>query len=146
MAFKWSSSNSDLSPATIEVAKTAETAMVKGEVLMVDRANNAVERGTSSMTTVTMFGVCMQTRTSTQETVEVVPFALGQIWEADTNADTHATNQTLERAALTDQLLLNNSASDVTGTTGCFVILKPIGAVGDRKVLVMPLGPAAISA
>lgn len=144
MAFKWSTANSDQSPATIEVAKTSETAMAKGNVVSWDIPNNALERGTSTMTVHSMYGVCYQTRVAGDTTVVVVPFSPGQIWEADATNDS-ATAQVGERAVLTDSATLNNTSSDVTGDTGVFRILAPVGAAADRKLLVSPLGPIGVS-
>lgn len=148
MAFKWSSANSDKSPAMVRVAKTTETAMAKGDALAVDITNNALERAVSTSTVLTMRAVCMETRVAGDADVLVILIDGGQLWEADTTNNTHATNQTYERCALTDHVTVNNSGTDVSTHAGAAVgeIIAPIGAVGDRKILWRFYNPQVVTA
>ena len=147
MSFKLVNGGNDQSGATVRVAKTAETAMAKGDVVAWDIANNAVERATSSTTVLTLFGVCMEARVAGDTDVLVQPINGSQIWEADTANNTHATDQTGERCALTDHDTLNNSGTDVSTHGGAAVarIIAPVGAVADKKALVMFFAPQVVT-
>jgi hypothetical protein len=118
--------------APIEVPVSSLTA-AKGTVAAV--SGNVVIAATSSSTVLTIFGVFDDAVTSSMTFARVIPVFPWQVWKADTTNNTHATNQTLERCALTDASTVNNTGSDVASTTGVFQIIAPLGAVGDKKVL-----------
>ena len=145
MAFELVLGTTDSSPGNIRLAKTAVTAMAAGDVLAWNVSSNALERATSSSTTLTVYGVCVETRVAADTNVLVCPFGPMQVWRCDVT-NTSATTQIGERAALTDQATLNNSDSDVTGTTGVFRQLGFVGATTDKKMLVQPLVPGMITA
>lgn len=117
----------------MEGTVTAGTAVAAGDVLAIN--GNVLERATSSSTVHTIVGVAAETITVDDAKIKFIPICQGQIWEADTNANTHATNQLYESCALTDHDTLDNSGSDVTGATGVFLIMANVGAVADKKVL-----------
>ena len=148
MAFKWSTTANDQSPAMVRVAKTTETAMAKGDVLVVDISNNALERATSTATVLTLRAVCMETRVAGDTDVLVTFINNSQIWEADTANNSHASNQTFERCTLTDHDTLNNSGTDVSTHGGAAVgeIIAPLGEVADKKVLFRFFNPTIVTA
>ena len=117
----------------VELPVTAGVAIATGDILAI--SGNVVARATSSSTVHTVVGVAANTITTDDALIKVIPFVQGQIWEVDMTSNTHATNQTLESYALTDHVAVANDSTDVTGATGVFLLLRPVGAVADKKAL-----------
>lgn len=118
---------------TVEATVTAGTAVAAGDILAI--SGNVLERATSSSTIHTIFGVAAETITTAASLIKVIPFVQGQLWEMDCNSNTHASNQRFESYALTDHAKVANDSTDVTGATGVFFLVAPIGAVGDKKAI-----------
>ena len=117
----------------VELPVTAGVAIATGDLVAIN--GNVVERATSSSTIHTIVGVAAETISTAATVLKVIPVCQGQLWEASCNANTHASNQTLETYALTDHANIANDSTDVPGATGVFTLLKPIGAVGDKRAL-----------
>lgn len=119
----------------VEYPVTAGTAIARGVVLAIN--GNVVEAAGASATIHTIMAVSAESIGTSPSKILAIPITgPGQIWEADTVNNTHASNQLLESCVLNSTgLLVDNTASDVTGPTGVFTILNNIGAVGDKKVL-----------
>ncbi len=118
---------------TIELPVTAGVAIAVGDLL--DIYGNVLRRATSSSTIHTIVGVAAETISTSDTLIKVILISPDQIWEADCNANTHASNQKLETYALTDYAHIANDSTDVTGATGVFTLMNNIGAVGDKRCL-----------
>ena len=83
--------------------------------------NNRVEPASNSTTFTNIFGISLDYKQGASDSlVRVIPVVGGQLWEADC-ANTIATNQLFIRHALSSNLLLNNSTTNVNAATGVFV-------------------------
>lgn len=140
MAFVYKTSNNGgASPATFPYTKTTETVFNKGDLLVWDVANNALERATSSSTNITAEAIAYDSATAGDTECVAVPLASGQFWEVDTNVVT-AAGQVGQRAALTDHDTLDNTGSDVNTTAAFLRIVRVIGATSAKKALVKVMG------
>lgn len=119
----------------VQYPVTAGTAITAGTVLVIN--GNVVAAGDANATIHTIVAVAAESIGTAPAVILGIPITgPGQIWEADTVNDTHASNQLFESGILNSTgLLFNNTASDVTGATGVFTPFANVGAVGDRKVL-----------
>jgi hypothetical protein len=117
-----------------EATVTAGTAIAEGDVL--DISGNVLQRATASSTIHTLAAVAAETISTTATTIRVIPIIGNetQIWEFDTTNNS-ATTQRYENAILTDHATLNNTDTTVTGPTGIFTIMFPVGAASAKKVL-----------
>lgn len=118
---------------SFEAPVTAGTAIAEGQALAIN--GNVVERVTASSTIHTLLAVARDTITTAATTIRCSLVCPGMIFQADTKSNTHATNQTLQSCIFDTSATLDNTGSDVTGPTGVALILGPIGAVADKKVL-----------
>lgn len=117
---------------TVEATVTAGVAIAAGDLLAIN--GNVLQRATSSSTIHTLFGVAAETISTTDTKIKVIPICQGQIWEAETAADTDAT-ELYESMVLTDHDTVNNSDTDVTGPTAVFLCTGFVGVTGNRKIL-----------
>lgn len=112
---------------------TAGTAINEGDALAIN--GNVLERATASSTIHTLFGIARETITTAATEILVAPVCQGQLFQGDMKNNTHATNQIFESAIFDTSATIDNTSSDVTGPTGIWLMLQPIGAVGDKKAL-----------
>ena len=119
----------------VQYPVTAGTAIAAGVVLAIN--GNVVETATASSTIHTIVAVSAEAIGTGPSLILGIPITgPGQIWEADTLNNTHATNQLFESAILaTGGASIDNTAADVTGPTGVFTPFANIGAVTNKKVL-----------
>ena len=117
---------------TVEATVTSGTAVAAGDALAIN--GNVLERATSSSNIHTLVGVAAETISTTATLIKVIPIVQGQLWEADV-VDNTATTQRYESMVFTDHDTVNNTDTDVTGPTGVFFCLAPIGAAADKKLL-----------
>ena len=117
----------------IEAPVTAGTAIAEGQALAIN--GNVLERVTASSSIHTLFGIAAKTITTAADTILVRPVCQGQIYEGATLNNTHATNQIFESAIFSDSDTIDNTGTDVTGPTGIWLMLSPVGAVAGKKVL-----------
>jgi hypothetical protein len=115
----------------VEATVTAGVAIAEGDFL--DMNGNVLQRGTSSSTIHTAFGVAAETISTTATTIKVIPFIDGQLWEVDV-ANNTATTQLYEGMVLTDHDTVNNSDTTVTGPTAVFTPVRIVGAAADKKM------------
>ena len=114
-----------------EVAISSITVAV-GDALMWDYENEVVILGTSSMTIENFAGVAVAAATTSDTTVLIQkPEELDE-YIVDTTSNS-ATTDNYHRNALTDEDAVANGA-DVTGDTGVFQQLAPVGAAADKKI------------
>lgn len=114
----------------VSLPVTAGVAIAEGEA--VDINGNVVQRTTASSTIHTLFGIARETITTAATSLLVAPVCQGQLFEAATKNNTHATNQTMQSAIFDTQASIDNTGADVTGPTGVFLILAPKGAVSAK--------------
>lgn len=117
----------------IEAPVTAGVAIQEGDALVIN--GNVLERATSSSTIHTLFGVARESISTTATRIKVSPVCQGQIYEGVMKNNTHASDQIFESAIFEDHDSINNTGSDVTGPTGVWLMLSPIGAVSDKRCL-----------
>lgn len=113
--------------------RIASQAYAIGDAVMQDRTADAVDviPATSSSITGNIYGVAMSTQVSTDTTLLICLVTPAQRWAADaTNAT--STNHNQQRMALTDKGTVNNSGTDVTGTTGVF---EQIGTLTTTRIV-----------
>jgi len=92
-------------------------------------------RASSTTGVADVIGVAQTDLASGTGVINIIPCMPGQLWEATcTNAT--ATGQIFMRNALSSASSVNNSTTDVLGTTGVIQIWKQIGATSDNKALV----------
>lgn len=118
---------------TVEAPVTAGVAIAEGDAL--DISGNVLQRATASSTIHTLFGIAAETITTAAALILVRPVCQGQVYQGDMKNNTHATNQIFESAIFEDHDSIDNTGTDVTGPTGIWLMLSPIGAVGDKKCL-----------
>ena len=141
MAFKFVRSAGAIhEPATILMQ--ASGVIHAGGVVIADTSLNNVSPASSTSTTTNVFGVSMDYAQGASDTyVRVVPFAPGQIWEADC-ANAIATSNILIRHQLATDTVLRNVTGGTGGgtsesaTTGVFFCYGVTGATtGSGKVI-----------
>ncbi len=117
----------------LQLPVTAGTAIAEGDALVIN--GNVVARADANATIHTLFGIARETITTAATSILCAPVCQGQIYEGAMKNNTHATNQLLESAIFNDQASIDNTSSDVTGATGVWLMLSPVGAVADKLAL-----------
>ena len=145
MAFvRVSGSGATLDAAHLPFPRTSGATFTSGEVVAWNRASNVIQDATSSTDSQSAncyIGViCGATGVTGQlaTEVDVSPFEKNQLWLADCNANT-AASQVGARCRLTDSLTLDNQA-DRTTSSDIFEIIKLVGAASDKKAIVRIIG------
>lgn len=93
----------------------------RGSVVDFSRTNKRVEPSSSSSTYTTIFGISLDfVEGASDAKVRIVPFASGQLWEADCANITH-TGQLMIKHGLSDFGFINNTAVDQSVATGVFL-------------------------
>lgn len=99
-----------------------------------------VTPATSSSTTTNIFGVgagYQQLGVTTDAQVEVIPFASGQLWEADcANAATTAQVGIRHSLSASQREVLHNTATDVSTSAGIFRALAMVGSTSGSGKLI----------
>lgn len=112
-------------------------AIVQGGVVRFDAGTGYIEPAVAASAVI--FGVNLgatQTASSTNgaTTTQIVPFQSGQVWKVDTTSTlTQAEVGTI--VSLTDAVSIDE---DDTGNTPLFAIVGYVGALADKKALVVP--------
>ena len=145
MAFiRKSATGSTLDAATFPFPRTSGATFSDGQVVGWTRSSNVVAVATSTTDSqgVNCYVGVVQGATGVTGQVateiDVIPFEKNQLWEADTNADT-AASQVGARCRLTNSTTLDNQA-DRTSSSDIFEIVKLIGSASNRKALVRIVG------
>lgn len=124
----------DANPITeYRQVRIASQAYAIGDAVMQDRVSDSVDvvPATSSSITGNIYGVAMSTQLSTDTTLLICLVTSAQQWGADATNTTN-TNHNQQRMALTDKGTVNNTGSDVTGTTGVF---EQIGTLSTTRIV-----------
>lgn len=90
----------------------------------------------ANSTTTQVFGVSLDyVQGASDAQVKVIPFADGQLWEADC-VNSSSTGQVGLRHALDSDLNVRNTSTDVANNTGVFLALQVVGSTsGSGKLL-----------
>lgn len=121
-----------IEPYTVEGTVASGVAIAEGDALVIN--GNVLERATSSSTIHTLMGIALETITTAATTIRFQPIVQGQIWEVESKNNT-ATTQRYESMIFEDHNSIDNTDTDVTGPTGVFLCLAPIGAAADKRLL-----------
>ena len=139
MAFRLVGSGGDnIEAAVINIR--ASGVVKAGSVVELSRTAGAGVTPASSSSTVTnIFGVCLDYAQGASDVeVKAIPFASGQLWEADCT-DAIVTAQIGLRHVLNDHLFLRNTSTDLgagTANSAVFRVLAITGATtGSGKVI-----------
>ena len=128
----------NVDPAVINLAASGVVKSNQPVDFVRSGTGGAVVAPTTSTSTSTMaFGVAKGYAQGASDTfVDVIPFAEGQLWEADcANAATTA-QLGLRHALSVDRGVIHNTASDVSTQTGIFLALAMVGAsTGSGKLV-----------
>lgn len=120
----------------------ASQAYTIGDLVDVSRTAGTVTPSTSSSTTVTIRGVAMETKASTDTTLLVALCKPTQRWTADvTNTANTAHNG--QRMVLTDKGTVNNTGTDSTSASAVF---EQLGVVGTTRIVGRLLAAANVTA
>jgi hypothetical protein len=113
--------------------RIASQAYAIGDAVMQDRVSDAVDVVPAISSTITgnIYGVAMSTQVSTDTTLLICIVTPAQQWAADATNTTN-TNHNQQRMALTDKGTVNNTGTDVTGTTGVF---EQIGTLTTTRIV-----------
>lgn len=115
--------------------RIASQAYTIGDLVMVDLTADGVDvvPATSSATTTKIYGVAMETVTSSATTLLICLIKPDQDWVADaTNAP--VTNDNFERMILTDARTVNNTHTDDTSVNAVFQQIGVVDASAKRIV------------
>lgn len=120
----------------VQVQLGASNTVAAGDCLMLDTTNKCVKPATSSTTTQTLMFVANQALTTSASAVNMnaVRILPDQLYIADC-ANATAANQLYIRQPLSTQALVNNTSSDTAGSTGVFLPIAIVGAVGGTQLL-----------
>ena len=125
-------------PDTTEyrTVRTASQAYTVGDVVDQDRTSDAIDvvPSTASSITAAIYGVCMQTIVSTATSMDICLLSPRQRWSADTTNASN-TNHNYQRMILTDKGTVNNTGTDVAGSTGVFQQLGILGATSANRIV-----------
>ncbi len=92
-----------------------------------------------------IYGVAMQTVTSAATTLLIALIDPLQIWQATTTNNSNAAHNYLRCIIGASAQIVNNTGSDVTGSTGIFQQIGVVGAVGDKRIVGNFLPVAGVS-
>ena|SRR3990167_9908871 len=109
-----------------------------GGVVLFDAATSAVSPATATgATTTNIFGVSLDYAQGASDTqVRVIPFAPGQLWEADCANAISTANILLRHTLATDTVLRNVVTLSETASTGIFLVYNVVGSTsGSGKVV-----------
>lgn len=107
-----------------------------GDCLAADRTNNDVQLATAASTVLTIECIGQEAVTASSAGINAIPIIgnASQMWLAETANNTN-NNQLLERCVLTDENTVNNTGTDVAGTTGVWQNMQIFGAVTDNRMI-----------
>ena len=116
--------------------RIASQAYTIGDAVMQDRTSDAVDvvPATASSTTVNIFGVAMETVTSSATQLLIAIVKPTQKWVTD-SANTGNTNHNYQRMILTDKATVNNTGTDDTSVNAVATQLGVKDASGKRIVV-----------
>lgn len=125
------------------VCRIASQAYTIGDAVDQDRTSDAVDvvPSTSSSVTFAIYGVAMETVTSSATQVLVALANFQQRWQADAT-NTPNTNHNYQRMVLTNKATVNNTGTDSTLNTAVFQQLGTISASPNRIVGRFLVAPA----
>jgi len=108
----------------------AYAAIDKDELVMVDTTNNGIIPATASTTSLNVIGVAQEAITAT-ERGRVILLEPGQIWEIATDIATLAGHECIHHV-LANSTSVTLTGTDDTSTAGIAMMLRRVGATGDK--------------
>lgn len=142
MSFKLVSSGGNVVDPTV-ITMFASGVVRPGGIVCLD--DSASTRGvypgalsaTAGWTTTNIFGVCLDYAQGASDTqVKVIPFASGQVWQADAVSAISTLSIGLRHQLATDSVVRNITSISETASTGVFLCLGVTGATtGSGKLL-----------
>lgn len=112
--------------------RVASQAYTIGDAVMLDRTSDSVDvvPATSASTTTNIYGVAMETVTSSATTLLIAIVTPNQTWNVE-SANTASANHNYQRMLLTDANTVNNTGTDNTTDEAVFM---QTGVVGTTKI------------
>ena len=116
--------------------RVASQAYTIGDAVMLDRTSDAIDvvPATSSSTTLNIYGVAMETVTSSATSLLIALLTPEQEWSVQ-SANNSNTGHNYQRMLLTDANTVNNTGTDNTTKEAVFMQIGIIGAVADTHIL-----------
>lgn len=116
--------------------RVASQAYAKGDLLMLDRTNDAVDvvPATTSATTFGIYAVAMEDVPATATEVLACVITPEQVWEADGSTNS-TTNDNMKRFEVATVATVANDGTDLTDETGVFMQTGVIGLTTAKKVV-----------
>lgn len=109
----------DPNPTVYKVFPISSQAYQVGDLVQYSRSAGTVIPATSASINANIVGVAMSAQVSGDTTLLVCLVTPEQTWQADATNATNAA-QNYQRMVLTDKGTVNNTGTDVTGSTGVF--------------------------
>lgn len=133
-------------PNTTEFKKVrvASQAYARGDLVMLDRTSDSVDvvPATSSATTTRIYGVALETVTSSATELLVALVNAQQEWSVE-SANTASANHNYQRMVLTDANTVNNTGTDDTNDEAVFM---QTGVLGTTSIIGKLLKVANVTA
>ena len=82
-----------------------------------------------------IYGVAMETVSNTATTLLIALIDPYQVWQATTTNNTSSTHNYLRCIIGANAQTVNNTGSDVTGSTAIFMQTGVVGATGDKRIV-----------
>ena len=121
MAFRFVRQKGAMTATPTFINAYASGTIPRGSVVEFSRTNNRVEPASKNTTYTTIFGISLDYAEGASNTqVRVIPFILGQLWEADTAAAA-STAMLFIKQRLSDRSTLDNSITDINTASGIFI-------------------------
>lgn len=119
-----------------ETVRVASQAYTIGDVVMLDRTSDATDvvPGTSSSTTINIYGVALETVTSSATSLLIQVIDDIQQWVVE-SANNSNVNHRFQRMLLTDANTVNNTGTDNTTKEAVFMQTGVQGAAASAKII-----------
>ena len=92
-----------------------------------------------------IYGVAMQTVTSSATTLLICLITPFQTYQATTTNNSNISHNYLRAIIGASAQIVNNTGTDVTGSTGIFMQTGPVGAAADKRIVGKFLQVAGVS-
>lgn len=120
--------------ATVRISSQAYTI---GDAVMLDRTSDSVDviPATSATVTTNIYGVAMETVTSSATSLLIAIIEPSQVWLVE-SANASNASHTGERMILTDANTVNNTGTDSATDEAICLQVGTVGATSDNRILV----------
>jgi len=126
----------DPEATVFEKVRVASQAYTIGDIVMLDRTADAIDvvPATSATTTTNLYGVAVQTVTSSATELLITVITSDQEWLLQSSADA-VVNDKMQRMILTDANTVNNTHTDNTTKEAVFMQTGYNGALSNRVLV-----------